>query len=178
MHWRAGELSYGLTRLARGRRGLAKVAPRRISARQWGFFVASTPRPQDEEAARPPHRHSLPCLRSTRRCGRGGRADSACCMRSIPSSRRMPSSAGLSWTFMPRLALAAWTAFASSSRVILEACTPGAATARHRSGSRNRIGDGSSQGSAAPSRQQGLNRVSRREPNSGPGQYHNLQATG
>ncbi len=27
-------------------------------------------------------------------------------------------------------------------------------------------------------RQQGLNRVSRREPNSGPGQYHNLQATG
>src|SRR5271166_1419916 len=70
MHSGVGELSYGLTRLARGRRGLAKAAPRRISARQWGFFVAPTPRPQDEAAARPPHRHSLPCLRSTRRCGR------------------------------------------------------------------------------------------------------------
>ncbi len=70
MHSGVGELSYGLTRLARGRRGLAKAAPWRISARQWGFFVAPTPRLQDEVAARPPHRNSLPCLRSTRRCGR------------------------------------------------------------------------------------------------------------
>src|SRR5271157_3779491 len=34
---------------------------------------------------------------------------------------------------------------------------------------RNRIGDGSSQGSVAPARRQGLNRVSRREPNWGRG---------
>src|SRR5271157_4212387 len=47
MHWRAEEFSYGLIRLARGRRGLAKAAPRRILRASGAFFVALTSRPQE-----------------------------------------------------------------------------------------------------------------------------------
>src|SRR5208337_702938 len=65
-----GKLSYGLTPARKGSERSRQGGPAAHPARQGGFFVVPTPRPQDEEAARPPHRHSLPCLRSSRRCGR------------------------------------------------------------------------------------------------------------